>query len=368
VYVCEGVREREREREKERERERCFNDVRGRVADGAARATYPQARTELTLASEWNKGTMLLDVDAESREQSWMTPLLHGAPDVDFTDPEEDEYNVQVLVEWLGNRGKVRPPAARPPVGSPFEPLITPRGAARCRVTTCAPSFRRRTTFARCSATSGSPTRPRPPPQASGPLRPPHTQRKKMAAHRSTHNARSRRRVGSRGAGGGRCWPPSTSPTSTRSPRPSSRSFAPPPSPAASRATLFLGQACAGLRPQSLNAPFSLYGAQAQKDAEWAAQEEADWALPEGDEDGEGEGGGAGDEGGGEWYHAEGEGTGPPWDGGAERRGSLLDPNSLMRRGSLLGPDMIGARPPPPPPSRPAAPALPDAPSAPVHS
>jgi hypothetical protein len=59
-------------------------------------------------------GLTLLDVDAESREQSWMTPLIHGAPDVDFTDPEEDGYNVQVLVEWLGNRGKVRPPARRP--------------------------------------------------------------------------------------------------------------------------------------------------------------------------------------------------------------------------------------------------------------
>ena len=105
-------------------------------------------------------------------------------------------------------------------------------------------------------------------------------------------------------------------------------------------------------------------GAQAQKDKEWAAQEEADWALPEGDEDGEGEGGGAGDERGDEWYHAEKEGTSPPWDGGAERRGSLLDPNSLLRRGSLLGPDMIGARPPVPrrryDRMRPARPSIPE--------
>ncbi|KAJ1483024.1 hypothetical protein T484DRAFT_1801893 [Baffinella frigidus] len=75
--------------------------------------------TEPLLAYDWKKPIMLLDMDDESREpimlldmddesheESWMTGLIRMAPNVDFTDPEEDEYHVKALVEWLGKRGK----------------------------------------------------------------------------------------------------------------------------------------------------------------------------------------------------------------------------------------------------------------------
>ena len=39
-------------------------------------------------------------------QESWLTELIHSAPNVDFTDPEEDEYNVQVLpMIGLGFKG-----------------------------------------------------------------------------------------------------------------------------------------------------------------------------------------------------------------------------------------------------------------------
>ena len=72
--------------------------------------TTARARSEFTLANIVSKFVVLLVVDDEGREDSWMNALMRGRITVDFAIPEDDEHNLTELVgifeKNFGKRGK----------------------------------------------------------------------------------------------------------------------------------------------------------------------------------------------------------------------------------------------------------------------
>ena len=60
--------------------------------------TTTRARTEFTLAYVVSKFVVLLVIDDEGREDSWMNPLMHGRITIDFAIPGSDSDNIRDLV------------------------------------------------------------------------------------------------------------------------------------------------------------------------------------------------------------------------------------------------------------------------------
>jgi len=78
-----------------------------------------RARTEFTLAHTVSKFVVLLVVDDDGREDSWMNTLMRGRITVDFALPEDDEDNMTELVgifeKNFGKRGKRILDSEKPP-------------------------------------------------------------------------------------------------------------------------------------------------------------------------------------------------------------------------------------------------------------
>jgi len=72
--------------------------------------TTARARTEFTLAYAVSKFVVLLVIDDEGREDSWMNPLMRGRITIDFAIPGSDSDNIKDLVaifeKNFGKRGK----------------------------------------------------------------------------------------------------------------------------------------------------------------------------------------------------------------------------------------------------------------------